>query len=97
MAGRRGGLLIEEIAAAGLVVGGHVFGPTGDDFADGSFGLELLDGGIVAEEEEGFGEVEMVGIFFVQRGGDFEANPHGTQGGAVGDADPNAAAALASL
>jgi len=33
----------------------------------------LLDGGVVAEEEEEFGKVEMVGIFFVERSGDFEA------------------------
>src|SRR5258708_17418620 len=97
MSGRIGRLFIEEVATAGGVVGCEVFGPAGDDFGGRRVGLELLNGGIIADEEKNFGEIEMVGIFFVEGGGDFEANAHGTQGEAGGYADPDAAAALAGL
>src|SRR5258708_37288686 len=97
MSGRMGRLLIEEVAAADLVKCGQILVPTGDDFAHRSAGLELLDGGVVAEEEAAFGEVEMVGIFFVKRSGAFDATAHGPQGESVGYADPDAVAVVACI
>src|ERR1700686_704347 len=90
-------LFVEEVAAAGLVEGGQVLGPTSDDFAGGRAGLELLNGGIVAEEQENFGEIKLVGIFFVLLGGDFEADSHRAQRGSVGYAHADAAAVLARV
>src|SRR5882762_2318617 len=97
MSGRIGSLFIEEVAAADLVECGQILVPTGDDFAHRRVGLELLNGGIIADEEKNFGEMEMVGIFFGEGGGDIDANAHRTQGKAVSYADADAAAVLAGI
>src|SRR2546430_14344929 len=51
----------------------------------------------VSEEREKFFGIELLGIKFLQDGGDFQACAHGTHRSAIGDADGHAAATLAAV
>src|SRR5262249_33263362 len=59
--------------------------------------LQLLDGGIIPEELQSLGHLEMIGIFLMQHRGNLQPNAHRARQKAVGYPYTDAAAMLARI
>src|SRR6516164_3619947 len=86
-------LFVQEILAPNTVVSGQSGLPGGYDLGRGHAVLQFLDGFDAAKERDGFGDIKVLRIQFLEQGSDLQAHAHGAHLGAVSDANAHPSAA----
>src|SRR5271154_5684558 len=92
-----GGLLVEKIFAAHSIERRKVFGPGVDYLFWRRTGLERADGFRIAKQQEGFADVEILGVFFLEDGGNLQTDTHGAKRIVIGDTNANATTTASSV